>query len=103
VGIVDLTSGGVGRRVSAVLSDPIVTASVDRHARFRDLIPRMRRLLMGNGTSREPRIRTATLIAALNGAATHPFVADWDEDTLRRELLQVAHLLLPPLPSEDAG
>jgi hypothetical protein len=66
-------------------------------------MPRMRRLLMGYETSRAARIRTATLIAALNGAATHPFVADLDEDTLRRELLQVAKLLLPPLPDAEAA
>jgi len=97
-GMVDLAVGASGRSVSAVLSDPIVTAEFHRHARYLDLIPRMRRLLMGDGTSREPRIRTATLIAAINGAATHPFVADYDEGTLRAELLQVAHRLLPPLP-----
>jgi len=96
-GMVDLTAGGVGRSVSAVLSDPIVTGSFDRHARFLDLIPRMRRILMGDEHSHESRIRTATLIAALNGAAIHPFVADYDEATLRRELLKVAHLLVPPL------
>ena len=87
-------AGGIG----AVLSDPIVIGTFHRHDRFRDLIPRMRRLLMGAEASQEPRIRTATLIAALNGVATHPFVADLDEDTLRRELHLVAQLLLPPLP-----
>ena len=39
-GMVDLTSGGLGRSVSAVLSDPIVTESFDRHSDFRDLILR---------------------------------------------------------------
>lgn len=101
-GMVELTVGGVGRSFSPVLSDPIVTASFHRHAKFLALIPRMRRLLMGEGDSPEPRIRTATLIAAINGAAIHPFVADFDEDTLRRELLQLAHSLLPPLPDPGA-
>lgn len=101
-GMVDLTAGGVGRQVSAVLSDPLVTASFDRHATFRELVPRMERLLMGDETTREPRIRTTTLIAALNGAATHPLVADYDQDTLRSELLRVARLLLSPLPDPAA-
>jgi AcrR family transcriptional regulator len=100
-GMVDLTVAGTGRRVSTVLSDPLVAASFHRHARFLALIPRMRRILMGEGTSRGPRVRTATLIAAINGASTHPFVADLDDHTLRRELLQIAHLLLPPLPDVD--
>jgi AcrR family transcriptional regulator len=96
-GMVDLSVGGAGG-IGAVLGDPIVIGTFHRHARFLDLIPRMRRLLMGAETSQEPRIRTATLIAVLNGAANHPFVADYDDETLRRELLLVAHLLLPPLP-----
>ena len=74
-GMVDLSVGGAGG-IGAVLSDPIVIGTFHRHDRFRDLIPRMRRLLMGDEASQEPRIRTATLIAALNGVATHPFVAD---------------------------
>lgn len=102
-GMVELSVGTVGRRVSAVLNDPVVTESVPRLARFRELSPRMRRLLMGEATSRESRIRTATLIAAINGAASHPFVADLDDDTLRRELLQIAHGLLPPLPDDGAA
>ena len=100
-GMVDLSAGGA-RGIGAVLRDPIVIGTFHRHARFRELIPRMRRLLMGPDPSPEPRIRTATLIAVLNGAATHPFVADYDEDTLRRELLLVAQLLLPPLPEPRA-
>jgi len=102
-GMVELALGGTGRSVSAVLSDPIVTGWFHRNRRYRDLIPRMRRLLMGEETSREQRIRTATLIAVINGAALHPFVADLDEDILRRELLQIAHLLLPPLPDAAAA
>jgi AcrR family transcriptional regulator len=101
-GMVELAVGGTGRRISAVLSDPIVTGSFDTHARFLALIPRMRRLLLGHEGSREPRIRTATLIAAITGTATHPFVADLDDASLRRELLQLAHALLPPLPNPEA-
>jgi AcrR family transcriptional regulator len=101
-GMVELTVGSVGRSVSAVLSDPIVAGSFHRHEGYRNLVPRMRRLLMGEETTREPRIRTATLIAAINGAAIHPFVADFDDQTLRRELLQIARLLLPPLPHAAA-
>ena len=104
-GLVNLSVGGTGRQLSAVLSAPIVTGSFDRHARFVDLIPRIRRLLLGNDETAEPRVRTATFIAALNGAATHPFVADLDDDDLRDQLTLVAHLLLPPLAdrTDDAS
>jgi AcrR family transcriptional regulator len=94
-GMVDMTIG-VGRRVSTVLNDPAVTGSFSRHAGYRDLLRRIRRLLMDDPTTRQARIRTATLIAAINGTATHPLVADLDDDTLRKEVLFVAHRLLPP-------
>jgi hypothetical protein len=102
VGMVNLAASSAGRQVSAILSDPlVVSGSFSSQERYRDLILRMRRLLMGEA-SQEPRIRTATLIAALNGAAMHPFVAEYDEDTLRSELLQIARLLLPPLSKQAA-
>lgn len=92
-GMVDLTLG-VGRSVSAVLSDPVVTASFRRNPQLRDLVHRMGRLLTDESTTREARIRTAILIAAINGVATHPFVADIDDEALRSELLYLGHQLL---------
>ena len=92
-GMVDLTLG-VGRSVSAVLSDPVVTASFSHNPQLRDLVHRMGRLLMDEHTTREARIRTAILIAAINGVATHPFVADLDDEELRSELLYLGHQLL---------
>ncbi|HUO48360.1 MAG TPA: helix-turn-helix domain-containing protein [Acidimicrobiales bacterium] len=96
-GMVDMTIG-VGRSVSTVLNDPAVTGSFSRHAGYRDLLRRIRVLLMDDSTSREARVRTATLIAAINGTATHPLVADLDDETLRHEVLFVARRLLPPRP-----
>ena len=92
-GMVDLTLG-TGRSVSTILSDPVVTGSFGRHAVFRDLLHRMSTLLMGEDTH-EARIRTTTLIAAINGTATHPLVADLDDEALRSELVNMAHRLLP--------
>lgn len=96
-GMVDMTIG-VGRRVSTVLSDPAVTGSFSRHAGYLDLLRRIRRLLMDEPTTQRARIRTATLIAAINGTATHPLLADLDDETLRNEVLFVAHQLLTPRP-----
>jgi AcrR family transcriptional regulator len=92
-GMVEMTIG-VGRSVSAVLSDPAVTGSFSHHAGYRDLLRRIRCLLMDDPGTREARIRTATVIAAINGTSTHPLVADLSEDTLRREVLFVANRLL---------
>jgi AcrR family transcriptional regulator len=93
-GIVELTIG-IGRSMSAVLNDPIITGSFGRDTAYRNLMRRIRLVLMGNDTTRRAPIRTATFMAAINGAATHPFLADLDDETLRRELLYVAHQLLP--------
>jgi AcrR family transcriptional regulator len=93
-GMVDLALG-VGRSVSTILNDPVVTGSFDGHDGFRDLMHRIRVMLMGEANTQEARIRTATLMAAINGTATHPMVADLDDETLRSELLYIAHRLLP--------
>jgi AcrR family transcriptional regulator len=94
-GLVELTIG-VGRSMSAVLNDPAVTGSFSHNAGYRDLFHRICILLMGEPTNRESRARVATLLAALNGTATHPLTAHLDDDTMRNELLTLAHQLLAP-------
>ncbi len=100
-GIVDLTIG-VGGSMTAVLNDPAITGSFSRHAGYRELLRRMRMILMGEESTKEARVRTAVLLAALNGTASHPLVAHLDNATLRSELLNIAYQLLPP-PSSDPG
>ena len=92
-GIVDLT---VARRhtVNTILSDPIVVGFFAEHETWRDVMHRLRRLLMGEDVGPEARVRTAMLVAAISGAATHPFVADLDDDVLRAELLRLARRFL---------
>ena len=92
-GIVDLT---VDRRraVNTILSDPIVVGFFAGHERWRDVMHRLRRLLIGEDAGPEARVRTAMLVAAISGAATHPFVADLDDDVLRVELLRLARRFL---------
>lgn len=92
-GIVELTMG-VGRRMSPVLNDPAVTGSFSHHAGYRDLLRRIRLLLMGDDPSKEARTRVATLLAAIIGTATHPLVAHLDDKTLRSELLNLARRLV---------
>lgn len=93
-GMIELTLGD-HRRMSAILNDPAVTGSMSGHAGYQALIRRIRHVIMGDDDTRPARVRTATLIAALNGTATHPMLARVDDDTLRRELLELAHRLLP--------
>lgn len=55
---------------------------------------RMNRLLMGNEPGSDGPARTATLIAAISGAAVHPLVSGLDDDTLRTQLMQLAQRFL---------
>jgi AcrR family transcriptional regulator len=66
-GIVDLT---VARRhtVGTILSDPIIGAFFADHEQFRHVMHRLRRVLMGDDTGPEARVRTAMLSAAISAA-----------------------------------
>jgi AcrR family transcriptional regulator len=94
-GIVDLA---VDRRrtTSTILSDPVIVGFFTDHAVFRDVMLRLRRLLIGDDGGPEARVRTAMLIAAISGAVMHPFVVDLDDDMLRAELLRLARRFLGP-------
>jgi AcrR family transcriptional regulator len=94
-GIVDLA---VDRRrtTSTILSDPVIVGFFTDHAAFRDVMLRLRRLLIGDDGGPEARVRTAMLIAAISGAVMHPFVVDLDDDMLRAELLRLARRFLGP-------
>jgi len=92
-GIVDLT---VDRRrtVSTILGDPVIAGFFDDDEQFREVMHQMRRLLVGEDASAEARVRLAMLLAAISGAATHPFVRDLDDDTLREQLSELARRFL---------
>lgn len=88
-GIVELT---IERRkaVGTFLNDPVARRHFAAHAAFRDVMARLRRLLFPDAPASEARIGAAVLIAAISGAATHPYTAEIDDDTLRHELTQLA-------------
>jgi len=92
-GMVDLA---VDRRrtTSTILSDPVIVGFFADHETFRDVMHRLRRLLIGDDAGPEARVRTAMLIAATSGAVMHPFVVGLDDDILRAELLRLARRFL---------
>ena len=87
--IVDLS---VDRRrtVSVILSDPVVLRFFTNHARYRAAVDRLMDLLMGPGVGADGHLQTAMFMAAISGAVMHPMVTDFDDDTLRTQLLQLA-------------
>jgi AcrR family transcriptional regulator len=92
-GMVDLA---VDRRrtVSTILSDPAIVGFFAEHEAFRDVIHRLRRVLIGDDTRPEARVRTAMLMAAISGAVMHPVVVDLDDEVLRAQLLGLARRFL---------
>jgi AcrR family transcriptional regulator len=92
-GIVDLA---VERRrtVGTMLSDPVIAGFFAEDRMFRDVMHRLRRLVMGGERGAEAAVRTATLIAAINGAVMHPFLVDRGDEVLRAELLRLARRYL---------
>ena len=92
-GIVDLAVDR-GRSASTILSDPVIIGFFADHDEFRDVMQRLRRIVVGDDAAPEARVRTAMLIAAVSGAVMHPFVADLDDDLVRAELLRLARRFL---------
>jgi AcrR family transcriptional regulator len=92
-GMVDLC---VERRriVNTIWSDPVVDGFFAEHEGFRDVMRRLRRVLVGEGAGPEGRVRSAMLIAATSGAVTHPFVVGLDDEVLRVQLLSLARSFL---------
>jgi AcrR family transcriptional regulator len=96
-GIVDLAIARRGT-VGTIMSDPVIVGFFGEHDEFRDVMHRLRRLLIGDDRGPQASIRVAMLIAAISGAVSNPVVAGFDDDVLRAELLRLARRFLG-LPS----
>jgi AcrR family transcriptional regulator len=92
-GIVDLAVDR-GRSASTILSDPVIIGFFADHDGFRNVMHRLRHILVGEDAGPQARVRTAMLIAAVSGVVMHPFVADLDDDLVRAELLRLARRFL---------
>ena len=68
------------------------------HETFRDVMHRLRRLLIGDDAGPEARVRTAMLIAAISGAVMHPFVVGLDDDIAARRAAAPRPTLPRPTP-----
>ena len=96
-GIVDLAIDR-GRSASTILSDPVIVGFFADHDEFRDVMHRLRHILVGDDAAPEARVRTAMLIAAISGAVMHPFVADLDDDWYEPSSCAWHGVFLPCLP-----
>ncbi len=92
-GMVDLAVAD-RRTVSTILNDPVIARFYAEHDSFRNVMDRMSAILVDD-IGHEARVSTAMLTAAISGTVMHPLVARLDDDTLRRQLEQLARRLLP--------
>ena len=82
------------RMESTLLGDPVIVRFFAHNERFRHVMDRLYRLLMGDDAGPEARVPAAMLTAAIGGAVMHPLVINLDDDTLRSNLLRLARRFL---------
>ncbi len=92
-GMVDLAIAR-RRETGTILADPVIVEHFAEDEVFADVMHRLRRLVTGDDSGPEARVRTTTLVAAISGAVMHPFVAGLDDEVLRVELLRLARRFL---------
>jgi AcrR family transcriptional regulator len=91
----DVVGVAVDRRraVGALQNDPVMVRVLGDYEPSRRLWSRLFAVLLGEDLDAAARVRAAALSAAI-GSVGHPFVADLDDDTLRRELLALTRRLV---------
>jgi AcrR family transcriptional regulator len=86
----------VRRKWAGVLQrDPVMLRCLQQHARFRLVMERVNRVLLGGARDARSRVLAATLAAAIGASVIHPLVADLDDETLRDELWRHIQKMLP--------
>ena len=82
------------RMESTLLGDPVIVRFFANYQRYRQVMRRLHRMLMGDGAGPRANVRAAMLLAAIGGAVMHPLVSGLDEATMRAELLRLARRFL---------
>jgi len=82
------------RIVSTMQFDPVIIRFLAEHQPFHSFLERLYRALIGDGADPEARVRAAMLRGAIGSAVMHPLVADFDDDTLRSQILDVSRRLI---------
>jgi hypothetical protein len=83
------------RRMTAVLySDPVVARLVQEQPTMRALSERIKRLITGPDPGEQFLVGVAVIGAGMMMAGLDPELADLDDDTLRRHLLDTARRVL---------
>jgi len=99
--VVDLAIDRRGT-VSVLQFDPVIIRLQAEYEPFQRFIERLYAALLGTGAGPQARLHAAMLSSAISVTVMHPLVADFDDDTLRTQLMQMSRRMLG-LPETTQG
>ena len=92
------------RSMAGILQrDPVMLRCLEEHERFRSVMARVNRALMGGPMSPRTRVQAAIVASAVAGAVLHPLGRDLDDRSLRNELNRQLRKLFPQRRTSPRG
>jgi AcrR family transcriptional regulator len=81
------------RAATTMLFDPAIVRILSVHEQFKLWFERLFGMLVDDEDAPDAQVQLAALTSVIGGVVAHPLVADLDDDTLRRQLLDVVRRL----------
>jgi AcrR family transcriptional regulator len=92
------------RQMAGILQrDPVMLRCLEEHERFRNVMARVNRVIMGGAASPRTRVSAAIVASAVAGAVIHPLGRDLDDRSLRSELTRQLRKLFPQRRTSPRG
>jgi AcrR family transcriptional regulator len=91
------------RAATTMLFDPAIVRALSAHEQFRWWFERLYGMLVDDEHAPNAQVQLAALTSVVGGVVAHPLVADLDDDTLRRQLLDVVRRLTDLPTTGSAG
>lgn len=92
------------RQMAGILQrDPVMLRCLEEHERFRSVMARVNRAIMGGAASPRARVQAAIVASAVAGAVIHPLGRDLDDRSLRSELTRQLRKLFPQRRTSPRG
>jgi AcrR family transcriptional regulator len=92
------------RSMAGILQrDPVMLRCLEEHERFRNVMARVNRAIMGGPVSPRTRVQAAIVASAVAGAVLHPLGRDLDDRSLRNELNRQLRKLFPQRRTSPRG
>jgi AcrR family transcriptional regulator len=82
------------RAANTLQFDPVLVRLLSDHEPFQRFVERLYGMLVGDEPGPDTQVRLAALTCVVGGTVSHPLVTELDDDTLRRQLLEVARRIV---------